>query len=328
MKRKRMMFRKSLFISGFLLFSVLVLGQLGWACDEPDHPYNQCTEEPDIKKVTLDYDKDVIYIYGDDFAKGSHSPWVFLGKDQLTPIHTDDPDHVIKVVFPAIEAGNYTLTVVTGETRHCKDKQSVKIPHDHKPSCPPPSPKCEEGCVGPQGPQGPAGPQGPKGDTGATGPQGQQGPKGDKGETGLQGVQGPPGADGAQGPVGPQGVAGPAGPQGPEGLQGPAGPAGIVAFGIVNEPGSEVGESGVYRGTAHCKEGFKVTGGGFFSTGLIITISGPFETDSFGVLRVIDYGWHVEGYTAFEAPSSPLYIYAVCACVDASVCGSTLQAGQ
>jgi len=47
----RMTFRKSfLLVSGFLLFSVLVLGQLGWACDEPDHPHDQCTEEPDIKK--------------------------------------------------------------------------------------------------------------------------------------------------------------------------------------------------------------------------------------------------------------------------------------
>jgi len=307
MNRKR--FRKMFLPGVVLLFSVLVLGQLAWACDEPDHPYNQCYDEPDIKKIKLDYDNDVIHIYGNSFEKGTHAPVVSIGDQELTVTWHSDGEILAR--FPEIEAGDYKVAVSTGETRHCKDKQSVKIPHDHKPSCPPPSPKCEEGCVGPQGPQGPAGPQGPKGDTGATGPQGQQGPKGDKGETGLQGVQGPPGADGAQGPVGPQGVAGPAGPQGPEGPQGPAGQGATATFETVRTLGEAMPDGPGWGGTVLCTPGFKVTGGGFFSQNLNITVSGPFDIN----LQEIKDGWRVEGTEiATSTTSLPtfLQIYAIC----------------
>ncbi len=154
MKRKRMTFRKSFLVSGLLLCSVLVLVQSGWACDEPDHPYYQCYDEPDIKKVKLDYDNNVIYIYGNNFEKGSYSPVVTLGDQKLTL--TGVSDDLIQAIFPEIEAGDYKLAISTAETRHCKDKQSVKIPHDHKPSCPEPTPTCPPTC--PAGPAGPAGP--------------------------------------------------------------------------------------------------------------------------------------------------------------------------
>ena len=81
---KRMTLRKGFLLSGILILSVLFLGQLGWACDEPDHAYDQCTEEPDIKKVKLDYDKDLIYIYGKNFTEGTHDPVVTLGDQKLT----------------------------------------------------------------------------------------------------------------------------------------------------------------------------------------------------------------------------------------------------
>ena len=83
MKRKRMVFRKGFLLSGILILSVLFLGQLGWAGDEPDHPYHQCTKEPNIKKVKLDYDNDLIYIYGKYFTEGTHDPKVTLGEDGL-----------------------------------------------------------------------------------------------------------------------------------------------------------------------------------------------------------------------------------------------------
>jgi hypothetical protein len=47
LKRKSLIFRKEFFVGGFLLFSVLVLGQFGWACDEPNDYL--CVEELDIK---------------------------------------------------------------------------------------------------------------------------------------------------------------------------------------------------------------------------------------------------------------------------------------
>jgi len=241
MKRKRMAFRKGFLLSGILLFSVLVLGQLGWACDESDHPHYLCSDEPDIDKVTLDYDSDVIIIHGGNFEAGSHPPWVFLGKDRLPPI--SNTDEIIKVVFPPIDAGDYKLTVVTGETRHCRDKQSVKIAHDNKPSCP--QPTCPEGC------------------------------KGDKGDPG---------------------------PQGPAG--------GIANFEIVKAEGTEVVDTPFFEGTVYCRQGFIVTGGGFFSNDLNVTISGPFEFQQSGVLSEIDNGWRVEGTTIGQAPF--LQIWAVC----------------
>ena len=150
MKRKRMTFRKSLLLSGILLFSVLVFGQLGWACEEPDHPYHECYEEPDIKKVRLDYDKDEIHILGKYFTYGK-KPTVTLGDYSLDV--KEYTDNEIITNFPALEAGDYRLTVKTGETRHCRDKQSVKVAHDNKPSCPPPPPptpceQCPSGQIG------------------------------------------------------------------------------------------------------------------------------------------------------------------------------------
>ena len=166
MKRKRMAFRKGFLLSGILILSVLFLGQLGWACDEPDHPHDQCTEEPDIKKVKLDYDKDIIYIYGKNFTEGTYDPVVTLGDLRLTPLPGFNfTDNEFRLIFPEVEAGDYKLTVVTGETRHCRDKQSVKIAYDNEPSCPPAPPPtpCEQ-C--PPGLQGEKGEKGDKGDKG------------------------------------------------------------------------------------------------------------------------------------------------------------------
>jgi len=224
---ERMTFRKSFLLSGILLFSVLVLGQLGWACDEPDHPHDQCTEEPDIKKVKVDYDKDIIYIYGKNFTEGTYDPVVTLGDLRLTPLPGFSfTDNELRVIFPEIEAGDYKLTVVTGETRHCRDKQSVKIAHDNEPSCPP-APTCPPTC--PEGPKGDKGDKGEKGDTGPKGPQGEQGIQGiqgEKGATGDTGSQGQVGPQGVAGPMGPMGFMGPAGPQGEIGPQGPIGATG------------------------------------------------------------------------------------------------------
>ena len=244
-----MTFRKSFLLSGILILSVLFLGQLGWACDEPDHPYHQCYEEPDIKKVKLDYDKDLIYIYGKNFKEGTHDPVLTLGDIPLSYNKNEYTDTEIITNFPAIEAGDYKLTVKTGETRHCRDRQSVKIAHDNKPSCPPTP--CPEPCpAGPQGPQGEPGPVGPAGPTGATGPQGLKGDKGDLGPEGPRGLQGevgpagPKGETGPQGPIGLTGAVGPAGATGAQGLPGAKGDKGDKGNNGSNGDKGEKGEKG------------------------------------------------------------------------------------
>ncbi len=70
-------FRKIFLPSVILLFSVLVLGQSGWACDEPDHGCYGL--QLDIKSVRVDIDKDLISIVGENFTNGD-SPTVTLGE--------------------------------------------------------------------------------------------------------------------------------------------------------------------------------------------------------------------------------------------------------
>ena len=291
---KRMTFRKGFLLSGILILSVLFLGQLGWACDEPDHPYYQCTEEPDIKKVRLDYDNDLIYIFGKNFKEGNHAPVVTLGGQELTRTWYSDDE--IRVIFPQIEAGDYKLAVSTGETRHCKDKQSVKITHDNKPSCPPPPPPTCEKC-----------PQGEKGDKGDTGPAGPQG------EQGLKGLQGEKGEKGDKGDTGPQGLAGATGAAGP---QGPSGIAGWdIVYLTIPEVTNELNQGKLMEATAVCGTDYKVTGGGFSQNDLDITVNGPLDDKG----RIIENGWRAVG-TIFSGIKTTLTVYAICACVNPEGC--------
>ena len=251
--------------SVIFLISVLALGQSGWACDEPDYNDYMCVEELDIKRVRLDFDNDLIYIHGRNFDNGG-APTVTLGDFTLV-VHKHTGSEIV-TNFPALESGQYKLRISTGEGRNCKDKHSVKIDRDNKPSCPPPPPtpicECPPGPPGPQGEQGPQGPQGEKGD------KGDPGEKGEKGDPGPQGL------------------------------------AGMANLRIVSIAGEVIADVGL-GGTAPCPDGFKVTGGGFFSQGLNITVSGPLNDN----LQAIDNGWHVEG-TPFAKEDSLLVIYAVC----------------
>ena len=286
---KRTTFRKGCLFSGILLFSILVLGPSGWACDEPDHPYYECSEEPDIKKVKLDYDNDIIYIYGNNFNEGTKAPVVTLGDQILLPVEGFTfTNHEIRVRFPQIEAGDYKLAVVTGETRHCKDKQSVKIAHDNEPSCPQPPPctTCKDGEPGPQGPQGP------------------------QGEAGPQGPQGPPGADGKNGQDGAQG---------PQGLQGEQGPAGYLAstdwIVMSSDPVPITTDTPGWVSVKCPNETYRVTGGGYSSalpnlalTNVVVVVSKPFQdpTDS-------TWGWEVIGLVNDDSPAGhSLQVWAIC----------------
>ena len=279
---KRMNFRKGFLFSGILVLSVLFLGQLGWACDEPDHPHDMCTEEPDIKKVKLDYDKDLIHIHGKNFKEGTHDPVVTLGDLKLTlDGFTDDE---IRVIFPPLDAGDYKLTVTTGETRHCKDKQSVKIAHDNEPSCPP-APPCQ---------QCPPGPQGEKGEKGDKGVKGDKGDPGTAGPQGEQGLQGPAGTAGATGPAGAQGL------------------PGILGWQIKKVVINIADAFGDYAGAVQCDAGYRVTGGGFGQGGgLEIIESKPLLNET--ATEPIGIGWQAFATPTISDITSFLEIWVVCA---------------
>lgn len=256
---ERITVRKSFLLSGILLFLVLVSGQSAWACETPDYNDYQCYGELDIKKVKLDYDNDLIYIQGKNFKNGAF-PVVTLGDEGLV-VHSYN-DNEIVATFPAVEAGQYKLRVSTGDGDKCKDKQSLKINHDNKPSCPPAPPPapCEQ-C-----------PPGPKGE------------KGDKGDTGAQGIQGLPGNDGAPGLSGTNGTNG---TNGAPGLPGPPGPAGISEWEkVVSQPSRElIPETNLIEASVNCTGSKKVLGGGFLcSENLQIIESSPLD---------IGNGWQV-----------------------------------
>src|SRR4030043_1061818 len=116
---KRTTLRKSFLVSGVLLFLVLVLGQSTWACDEPDYNDYMCVEELDIKKVRLDFDNDLIYIFGKHFDNGG-AAYVALGDIEL--IVKSHKSNEIITNFPGVEEGQYKLRVSTGDGYKCKDK--------------------------------------------------------------------------------------------------------------------------------------------------------------------------------------------------------------
>ncbi|MEV4080056.1 hypothetical protein ACGFJC_50825 [Nonomuraea fuscirosea] len=123
-----------------------------------------------------------------------------------------------------------------------------------------PGPQGKQGVAGPQGPQGPQGEQGPKGEQG---PRGDQGAKGEQGEPGKQGTQGEPGRPGTPGPKGDRGPQGPKGDTGQRGPQGPQGPKGEPGGGAAYTTYVVTDRFNGNSGTASCKKGDAVTGGGF-----------------------------------------------------------------
>ena len=147
----RKLFRTIFLPSVIFLFSVFVLGQSGWACDEPDYPDDQCYEQLDIKKVKVDQGK--ILIRGHHFDNGG-DPAVTLGGDVLD-VDSATGNDIVAWLPAGIEAGQYKLVVSTGDGRKCRDKHSVTIRHHEEPPCPPSPPTCPEAC--PPGPQGPPG---------------------------------------------------------------------------------------------------------------------------------------------------------------------------
>lgn len=193
-------------------------------------PDNVPPNEPSIVEVHIDFDADVMTIFGQGFVPpGSPELGVFLGG--APGIGPDDLTAECQNLMPPTDAliecdifgldladGDYLLTVATGNGKFVDYPLTI----------------------------------------GAVGPQGEKGDKGDKGDTGPQGPQGQTGATGAQGPAGPVGPAGPAGP---------AGAGGISGYEIVTTQDNAGGGVNNLLMKTYCPAGKKVIGFGWANNG-------------------------------------------------------------
>ena len=126
-----------------------------------------------ITEVSVDTVTDTITIIGEELGFGNPLE-VTLGEfGPLLIIGVPTDTEIVVGLPPTIPAGDYLLTVSTGNGQSQNDEYDLTI-----------------GAVGPQGEEGEPGLPGEKGD------------KGDKGDTGDQGNPGQPGQDGADGSAG------------------------------------------------------------------------------------------------------------------------------
>jgi len=121
-----------------------------------------------ITEAFVGFDPDVVFIYGRNFDEGGE-PTVFLG-DYPDPllVTTASESELIAELPIGLVAGDYLLTVQTGNGTRRFDAFNLTV-----------------GAVGPPGETGPQGDLGPQGDPGPQGPPGPPGPQGDPGPSGL-----------------------------------------------------------------------------------------------------------------------------------------------
>lgn len=208
-----------------------------------------------VDSVAVDLDAGTLTITGTDLDFGGALEVTLAQFPPLLIIGIPTDTEIVTNLPPAIDAGDYLLTVSRGNGQSENDEYDLTI-----------------GAVGPEGPQGKPGVQGdvgPKGDKGDQGDPGIQGVKGDQGDQGIQGVKGD---------QGPQGVAG---ANGVNGGQGPQGVPGISGYVRVLSPQVGISSSGQSRATATCPAGKKVLGGGHLtSSALVFAFDSWPETDS------------------------------------------------
>lgn len=288
-----MNFKNAFLLSGILLLSVFVLIQFSWACDDDDkwdHDYHDkwhwdhhcwTCNPPKIQRVYIYYEANSIIfeIYGKNFAKGG-SPVVTLGGIYHLTVDDNYGDEEIIATLPiegnSFPYGDYRLVVSTChdsscEYKYCKD-YCFKCKGKH---CKDYCSRCKDRYCKHKYCKD------------------HEYKCRCKDRYSLT-------------------IADPEREKGPQGPAGPPGPPGIASFETISIIGSEIQDApGYYGGTASCSEGFKVTGGGFFSQNLNITASGPFDLN----LQVINNGWRVEG-TPVGAGTPYLQVWAVCVKVE------------
>jgi hypothetical protein len=145
---------------------------------------NQNGQNLIIQSAVVDYEHQQLRITGYDllpkgFVEGESLETIVQVNEGAPLIIVGGTPHELLLDFPAsaFPAGDYVLTVTTGNGESQQDKWNLTI-----------------GAVGPSGKDGVAGPEGPQGPTGTPGP---------------AGITGPQGPAGPQGPIGPQGPTGP-----------------------------------------------------------------------------------------------------------------------
>ena len=125
-------------------------------------------KDPQILEVFVSPDQREVLILGKHFPK---NPQVSLGDQGLLLVQSGSTDTEIRADLPpALEAGDYLLTVSNGKKYKRKSAEYNLTIGTEGPTGP-------EGATGPQGPSGPTG-VGLPGGTGATGPSGPRGPTG------------------------------------------------------------------------------------------------------------------------------------------------------
>jgi hypothetical protein len=132
----RKAFRKISLPGVIFLFSVLVLGQSAWGCDDQDkggcdHPHHQCYPPLVIQSVDVVFDgtgQELISIYGENFDNGD-IPVVTLGGNEILDVNLIGPKEIMATIpSPAdFPHSDYRLVVSTGHGRKCKDKYSLTI---------------------------------------------------------------------------------------------------------------------------------------------------------------------------------------------------------
>jgi hypothetical protein len=119
----------------------------------------------------------------------------------------------------------------------------------------------------------------------------------------------------------------PRGAAGTNGRDGKDGAPGILGWRIVEFVVLGKNDDDLYVGEALCDtdNGYALTGGGFQAPlGVVAIVSRPLKatyTDESNKTHEIGIGWRVVGEIRGDYNASPLTVYAVCACVDADVCG-------
>ena len=126
-------------------------------------------KDPQIFEVFVNPEQTEVVIIGKNFPK---DPEVSLGEQGLLVVINDSKTEIRAKLPPALEPGDYLLTVSNG-----KKYKKKSMDYD-----------LTIGAVGPEGPTGPSGPSGPEGPSGPSGPDGPQGAQGPTGASGPPGV--------------------------------------------------------------------------------------------------------------------------------------------
>lgn len=137
------------------LMCILIIGGTVGAEDERSRKALVITE------VFVGFDPDMVFIYGRNFDQGGE-PVIILGDYPDPLLVTTASESELTAELPiGLVAGDYLLTVQTGNGVRRFDAFSLTV-----------------GAVGPQGDPGPRGDPGPQGPPGPPGPEGDPGPSG------------------------------------------------------------------------------------------------------------------------------------------------------